>query len=259
VRVAVLGSGSGGNAIAVSADGATILLDAGFPLRTLRRRAEAAGVDLSRVAGVVLTHEHQDHSCGARRLALAAKSPVYASGGTLEQLQGRIGRVPVRAISHLETVSIGPFEVTACRTKHDAAEPLALSVTGPEGEKLALAYDLGTVTPTLRYILRAADCLIVEFNHDESLLRSSPYPPPVRHRIAGPEGHLSNRAGAELVARCWHAALETVVLAHVSEICNRKGLAEEAARESLARRGYGGELLVAEQHAPLASFDVRGG
>jgi phosphoribosyl 1,2-cyclic phosphodiesterase len=258
VKVTVLGSGSGGNAVAVTADDTTILLDAGFSLRALRQRAHHAEVDLSRLAAVFLTHEHQDHACGGRRLASAAKCPLYASPGTLGRLKGNRRRDSSRVIAHLETVSIGPFEVSACRTIHDAAEPLALSVTGPDGEKLALAYDLGRATPTLRYLLRAADCLILEFNHDESMLRASPYPPSVRRRIAGPEGHLSNRAGAELLAAIWHRTLETVVLAHVSEICNRKGLAEEVARESLARRGYGGELLVAEQDIPLATFEVRG-
>jgi phosphoribosyl 1,2-cyclic phosphodiesterase len=255
VKVTVLGSGSRGNAVACTANDTTIILDAGFPLRTLKKRAVRSGLDVSRLAAVFLTHEHNDHACGATLLARFAGCPVYASRGTLGALPER-EEVPVQTIAHLETLEIGPFEVTACRTMHDAVEPLAFAITGPDGEKTVLVYDLGRPTTPLRYLLRTADCLIIESNHDESMLRAGPYPPSVRRRIGGPEGHLSNRAAAELLVATCSASMETVVLAHVSEICNRKTLAEETAREALDRRGYDGRLLVAEQDTPLASFDV---
>ena len=86
MKLSVLGSGSRGNAFALSAEGITILLDAGFPARTLQRRAGSVGIDLSRISAVVLTHEHADHAEGAMAVALAADCPVYASRGTLEAM-----------------------------------------------------------------------------------------------------------------------------------------------------------------------------
>jgi phosphoribosyl 1,2-cyclic phosphodiesterase len=255
--VSVLGSGSKGNAFAFSAGGATIVVDAGFSLRTLKRRATRAGVDLAELAAVVLTHEHGDHSCSAANLAAFADVPLFATRGTLGELP-EDEDLELRPIGHLETFEIGPFELTACRTIHDAVEPIALAVTGPDGERVVLAYDLGRSTPPLKYLLRTADCVIMESNHDEGMLRTGPYPPSVRRRIGGPEGHLSNRAAAQLLADAFHPALETVVLAHVSELCNRKALAEEAAFEALSRRGFCGRLMVAEQDVPLASFEVGG-
>jgi phosphoribosyl 1,2-cyclic phosphodiesterase len=256
VKVTILGSGSRGNAILLTADGTSVLLDAGFPLRTLKRRAKSVDADLSRLAAVIVTHEHHDHACGAVRVAMAAKCPLYGSRGTLQ----RIGRMPEggvrRVMLHLEKFAVGPFEITACRTVHDAVEPVALAVSGPDGERVVLAYDMGRTTPALRRLLRAADCLIVESNHDESMLNAGPYPLSVRRRIAGPEGHLSNRSAAQLLAEACHRNLETVVLAHVSEICNRKSLAQAVSREALARRGYGGRLFIAEQDWPLEGFHV---
>ncbi|MBI4502959.1 MAG: MBL fold metallo-hydrolase [Gemmatimonadetes bacterium] len=251
----VLGSGSRGNAIAFSAAGTTILVDAGFPLRTLKRRAASARLRLSDLAALVVTHEHTDHSLGAARLAKAASCVLLASRGTLASL-AEAASLPTRVIAHLETVTIGPFGITACRIAHDAAEPLALAIVGPDGEKAALAYDLGGSSPVLRYLLRSADCLIVESNHDEAMLRAGPYPASVRRRIAGPDGHLSNRAAATLLAEACHPALATIVLAHVSEVCNRKELAEETTRRALVARGFGGKLFVADQDAGLQSFDV---
>ncbi len=166
MMLSVLGSGSRGNAFAFSADGVTILLDAGFSVRTLERRAASVGVDLSTVAAVVLTHEHADHADGAVGVAIAAKCPLYHR--------------PVEIVAHLQTFTIGPFELTACQTVHDAAEPLMLGIVGPQGEKVAAAYDLGRPTKVLKYLLRSADCLIVESNHDEAMLQSGPYPRSVR-------------------------------------------------------------------------------
>ncbi|MSR07399.1 MAG: MBL fold metallo-hydrolase [Gemmatimonadetes bacterium] len=251
MNVVVLGSGSRGNAVAITSDDVTVLVDAGFSPRALRKRAAAAGVDLSRLAGVVLTHEHGDHARGAVALATSAGCELYASGGTLSRL-GSAGR----AIGQLETVAVGPFWVSACRTRHDAAEPIAVCVTGPEGEKLGIAYDLGEAGVAVRYLLRAADCLVVEANYDDVLLRTGPYPASVRERIAGSHGHLSNRAAAELLAELWHPGLRTVVLAHVSEQCNRPDLAHAQVRGTLEPLGYDGDLLVAPQDGALGPIVV---
>jgi hypothetical protein len=52
MRLYVLGSGSRGNCCAVEADGMALLLDAGFSAREIERRADAAGLELARVAGI---------------------------------------------------------------------------------------------------------------------------------------------------------------------------------------------------------------
>jgi phosphoribosyl 1,2-cyclic phosphodiesterase len=242
----MLGSGSRGNALALTADGFTLLVDAGFSLRSLKRRARYTGLNLARVGAVLLTHEHGDHARSGPVLAAATGATLFASGGTLDQL-GVAGEV----LSHLETVIIGPFSVTACRVAHDAAEPVALSVVGPEGHKLGIAYDLGHTNGVLRYLLRHADCLVIEANHDEAMLRASTYPPSVRYRIGGPDGHLSNRAAATFLGELAHAALSTVVLAHLSEQCNQPALAAGVTGEVLRGRGFGGALVVAEQDDAL--------
>src|SRR5205807_1401903 len=80
---------------------------------------------------------------GGIRIAAASGCSLYASPGTLERLGTRLEGVSVEVIAQLESRVLGPFTVTACHTIHDAVEPLALAVTGPAGEKTALAYDLG--------------------------------------------------------------------------------------------------------------------
>src|ERR1700730_1165266 len=60
-RFTVLGSGSGGNASFLEADGFGLLIDAGFGPRQLASRLAAAGASWRHVHAVLLTHTHSDH------------------------------------------------------------------------------------------------------------------------------------------------------------------------------------------------------
>jgi phosphoribosyl 1,2-cyclic phosphodiesterase len=256
MRLYVLGSGSRGNCCAVEAEGAAILLDAGFSAREIERRAETAGLDLSRVAGIALTHEHGDHACGAARLAHRLGVPILTAPGTWDRLAPSMRRAVHRPIGLRGAVELGPFRVEACPTSHDAADPLALAVRGPDGTAVGVAYDLGRATSAVRYLLQNLTAIVLEANHDEVQLRTSGYPPVVQRRISGSGGHLSNRAAAELLSELHHPGLAVVVLAHLSQRCNTADDARAAVAPALRRVGFGGSLHVASQDVPLRPIDV---
>lgn len=260
MRVTVLGSGSRGNSIAVEAGGAALLIDAGFGLRSLGRRARAARLDLAALTALVLTHEHRDHAHGARAVADLARCPVLASVGTLRVMAEELHGVETRVLESHGVASVGPFVIRACVVSHDAQEPLAITVAGPgDGERTGIAYDVGLVTSSLRGLLRGCRCLVVEANHDEEMLERGPYPTAVKRRIWGPQGHLSNRAAARLLEQVCSPALETVILAHVSHQCNTVDLADRTVSEALARRRFGGQVLVARQNRILSATLSEGG
>jgi phosphoribosyl 1,2-cyclic phosphodiesterase len=251
MRLYVLGSGSRGNCCAVEADGHALLLDAGFSAREIARRADAVGLDLARVAGIALTHEHGDHARGAPRLARHLGVPVLTAPGTWARLASGMVSAAHRAVGLEATVELGPFRIEACPTSHDAADPVAFAVRTADGTGIGMAYDLGRPTAAVRYLLRNLTALVLEANHDEVALRTSGYPPVVQRRIAGSGGHLSNRAAAELLAELYHPGLSVVVLAHLSERCNSAADARAAVAPALRRVGFDGTLLVAAQDAPL--------
>ena len=247
----VLGSGSKGNAVALAAEGAVLLIDAGFSARELTRRAELAAVDLGTLCGIAVTHEHNDHAQGAIRLAERHRVPVLASAGTwaaLGQPEG-VTRLPITTCGRTEC---GPFTVSGCALLHDALEPLALTVTTANGVTLGIAYDFGRPTQALRYHFRALQAVMLEANYDEVMLRTSRYPAAVQHRIAGSGGHLSNRATAQLLQELLHPGLGTVVLAHLSQRCNSPEVARQTVEPVLRSKGFRGELHVAVQDTPLA-------
>ncbi|HET6577012.1 MAG TPA: MBL fold metallo-hydrolase [Gemmatimonadales bacterium] len=256
MRLYVLGSGSRGNCCAVEADGTALLLDAGFSAREIERRAEAAGLELGRVAGIALTHEHGDHACGAARLARRLGVPVLTATGTWARLAAAMGGAAHVPIGLRAAAELGPFRVEACPTSHDAADPVAIVVRTADGTGVGVAYDLGRPTAAVRYLLRNLTALVLEANHDEVRLRTSGYPPVVQRRIAGSGGHLSNRAAAELLMELHHPGLAVVVLAHLSRRCNTAADARATVAPALRRVGFGGSLHVAAQDEPLAVIEV---
>ncbi len=255
-RLFVLGSGSRGNAFAVECEGAVLLVDAGFSARELERRAACAGLDLGRLVGVAVTHEHGDHAQGAPRLCARHGVPLLASPGTHAALGAAVAGVAHRPLSSASRAEAGPFALAACPTSHDAAEPVAVVVGTSDGVTVGVASDLGRPTNAVRWLLRGLTAIVLEANHDEVLLRTSGYPPSVQQRIAGAGGHLSNRAAAELLAEVHHAGLGTVVLAHLSQRCNTEAAARETVEPSLRRAGFRGALHVARQDEPLAPLPL---
>lgn len=246
----MLGSGSRGNCCAISIDGAVLLVDAGFSAREIERRAALAEVELSRVVGIALTHEHGDHAQGAVRLAERLAVPIVASPGTLAALRGG-GRVTRLSLSGAAPRELGPFLIEGAATSHDAAEPMALAVSARDGVRIGYATDLGRPNTAVRWLFRELTGIVLEANYDEVLLRSSGYPAVVQQRIAGFGGHLSNGDAAALLQEVHHPGLMAVVLAHLSQQCNTPEHARERVGAALRLAGFNGRLEVAGQDAPL--------
>ena len=238
----LLGSGSRGNATVIESGDTRVLIDAGFPRRVLARRLEAAGIAPESISALILTHEHIDHARGAASSARRWGWRVYGTSGTLAQCPPFVDAQPIRADA---TLGLGALDLTTFAVPHDATSPIALVATERStGARLGLAYDFGHVTDSVRAALQRVDVLIVESNHDEMMLRACPYPPAVTWRIAGPRGHLSNRAAAELVRSIAWRGLRHVVLAHLSETCNEPEFAVAA-----MRKAWRGSLAAAPQDA----------
>jgi len=255
ITLAVLGSGSKGNAFVLGCGGGALLIEAGFGARTILRRMADQGLDAAAIQGIVLTHEHGDHAQGGPALAQRLGVPLLCSGGTWRALGRPEGVAHVR-LRPSRTMEFGPFTIDACITTHDADEPLAIAVTTRE-LRVGVATDIGRPTAAVRYLLRQSNALVIESNYDEVQLRMGRYPSSVQHRIAGSRGHLSNRAAADLVTELLHDGLRAVVLAHLSQQCNDPATARRTVEPLLRSRGFLGELWVAEQDRSLPTICIR--
>ncbi|MCI0586865.1 MAG: MBL fold metallo-hydrolase [Planctomycetes bacterium] len=228
-----LGSGSKGNALAVTGGRTRILLDAGLPAETLQARLLAVGILPSSIDAIAVTHGHHDHVAAAPILSRDLGIVVHAARTTF--------RDPGRRPANLSILEPGrPFEIGDLRLRpfripHDAEPTVGYVVEGSDGASFGYVTDCGHPRPDVIEALQGVRALVLEFNHDEAMLRDGPYPRPLKDRIAGPDGHLSNGQAAEILGRVAHAGLSRVFLAHLSETNNRPALALAAAHAALER------------------------
>jgi phosphoribosyl 1,2-cyclic phosphodiesterase len=257
LRVVVLGSGSGGNAVVVESGARRLLVDAGFSCRELERRMRAVGIEPNSISALLLTHEHEDHVRGVARFALRHKTPVWATAGTLAGTEIPPDAVPrVTTIESGRPVEVAGFHVEPFLIPHDAREPVGFVVEDAAGRRVGLCGDIGCRSRLAWAKLVELDLLILETNHDLDLLRNGPYPWALKQRVAGRHGHLSNTEASDGLPELLSERLRTLVLYHLSRINNTAALAAATVGESLDRAGSRTAVVVADQFEPTSWLEV---
>lgn len=254
MKLWMLGSGSRGNALLLECAGSRVLIDAGFSPRVLSARLAEIGVVGESIEAVIVTHEHTDHVRGARACAKRWGWELYTSTGTAAAY-GELRAGGVRTFAAGDTIELRELSLRSVPTPHDAAEPVAFVATARRsGMRAGIAYDIGHVTATLQGALTELDLLVLESNHDREMLRNGPYPRVVQMRIAGSKGHLCNEDAATLATDCAHSGLEHVVLAHLSQKCNRPTIAKAAVVGALRKTAFRGRVTAAHQDRVAGPF-----
>ena len=253
LRVVFLGSGSGGNAVAVTDGSTTLLVDCGFSAREVARRMTVAGLDANSVATILLTHEHADHLRGVEVFARRHGCSVHATRGTryeagLDHLDS-----DVIALVPGEEVRVGSLAVLPFRASHDAAEPVGFRIETVSGERFGLATDTGVLTPEAREALAEVDLLGIESNHDLEMLENGPYPSFLKRRIRSVNGHLSNPDAADALESLASTRLRRVFALHRSDTNNTPILAKRALVARLEVIDLRVPVDVAPQHLVLDS------
>ncbi len=258
MEISVLASGSRGNAVylATSPDNA-MLIDAGIACRDLAARLDAIGRPLSAIRTILITHDHTDHCKGLpvllRRIPHAR---VFATEPTAQAVEWacRTADLPWQIFDADTAFETGGFAVRPVKLAHDAADPLGYVIDAGQ-TRVAVVTDLGHAPMPLVAMLEGCHAVVMEFNHDEQLLKNSGRPEHLIQRILSPRGHLSNDAAAELLERIIAPQTRRVFLAHLSGECNTAGLALAAAKNALVRAGRADiDIIVTAQDQPTALF-----
>jgi phosphoribosyl 1,2-cyclic phosphodiesterase len=152
-----------------------------------------------------------------------------------------------------QSFQIGDIAVSPFTIPHDAVDPVGF-VFQAEGVRMAVATDLGYITPNVKAQLKGLDLLLLESNHDLEMLRDGPYPWSVKQRVLSRVGHLSNEAAAGFLENEYDGQATYVVLGHLSESNNLPELARVTAERALVGRAslLANRLLLAAQHEPLS-------
>ncbi len=253
MRFASLGSGSKGNATLVEAGDTRVLIDCGFSRAEAEKRLARFALTPADLDAVLVTHEHSDHIAGVGRLSRRYRLPVWMTAGTEAMHQG--GELAQwRCINSHRAFRIGALQVQPFPVPHDAREPCQF-VFSDGHRRLGLLTDVGSITPHMLQALDQLDAFILECNHDPAMLAAGPYPPPLKRRVGGDYGHLSNQQAAAILKHVRTDRLQHLIAAHISEKNNRPELALACLAEAVGESRFG--ILAADQPSgmPWISLD----
>ncbi len=262
VTVCVLSSGSAGNSTYIGDGRAGVLVDCGVATRQILNRMDAAGLGAAPIDAVLITHEHKDHVGAAAVLsrALAKRGhrvPFFCTRGTMDALDPRCRPDGIEVIEAGTPFRVKHLIVEPMPVPHDVRDPVAYRVIVGDAP-VAVITDLGKPTALLARALKECRAAVLEFNHDEDMLRTGPYPFHLKQRIRGNHGHLSNRQAGQLLEDGLGKQLTHLLLAHLSAENNTPEIATSVARAVVDGAGALGRVHIAvcKQHAALPPVTI---
>lgn len=167
INITALASGSGGNCYKIDNGSSSLLIEAGLPIKKIKK---GLNYKLSEIDGVLITHEHKDHSKAVEDLCRVGIN-CYMSPGTAEVL--KIDNHRIKLIKpHSKELNkshkkIGNWVVKGFHVVHDAEEPLGFLIWNKE-TKDKLAYITDTMYSKARF--KGLNYLMVEANYSKDIL-----------------------------------------------------------------------------------------
>lgn len=237
-KVCQLFSGSSGNSILISSRGHHILVDIGVSAKRCEKALLDVGVAPESIDAVFVTHEHNDHSKGVRVFSSRHKTPVFAAEACLEDMMASgvlDEKVMADAIDyHMELYGM---EVMTFKQSHDSVDCLGYRFNLADGRSVSVCTDTGYITDNAKEILPGTDLIFIESNHEISMVETGPYPYPLKKRILGAKGHLSNFACGEYAKELAQSGTTRFVLSHLSRENNMPHIARQTVVASLNEIG----------------------
>lgn len=235
MRVIPLQSGSNGNCVFVESGDTRLLIDAGISGIQAQERLASVGVAATTIHALLISHDHSDHVQCAGVFHRKFGLPVHVTERTLLAARRRrkLGQIDdVRCFQSGKPLRIGQLVVETIPTPHDGVDGVAFVIDDGR-HRVGVLTDLGHVFSALQDVLPSLDGVVLESNYDPQMLETGPYPEPLKQRIRGPGGHLSNVESAELLAGVWGKRLKWACLAHLSEHNNDPKVAMSTHRHVL--------------------------
>ena len=214
IKFISLASGSSGNCYFLGTDRYGILVDAGIGIRTIKKTLKELGIGLDIIRAVFITHDHADHIKAVGHLGEKFGIPVYSTpevhaGINKSYCMTEKLSTCVHYLHKGETMELEDFAITAFEVPHDGTDNVGYCMN-IDGKIFSFLTDLGHITPTAAEYICKANYLVLEANYDEEMLKMGPYPQYLKERIAGPNGHMSNRETADFLAENINESLKYI-------------------------------------------------
>ena len=209
MKIEVIASGSSGNCYKISNEATTLLIECGIPYKKIQ---EALNFKVTDIDGVLVSHEHGDHSKACKDLIKAGVN-LYMTKGTKEALKLDSHRVKTfRQWSMYLDVEIGSFIIKPFRTIHDAREPVGFIICDSISKE-----ELVFITDTQYSIYNfSPDYFMVEVNYvTETINKNEKIHPDLRARIK--KTHMSLETAINLLERSDLSNLKKIYVMHLSD------------------------------------------
>ena len=256
-------SGSSGNSMFVSTEKAKILIDAGLPGKKIDAALQEINENPKEIDGIFITHEHSDHVKGIGVISRKYDVPIYANENTWSAMEASIGKIKehnIKVIDKRSNTQINDMNIKAFNIPHDAAAPMGYTVS--DGKKsISVATDFGTFTKEIYDNIKDSEVILLESNHDVSMLKYGPYPYQLKRRILSEIGHLSNDdCGTAIVNLMNYKSNKKIILGHLSNTNNQPDLAYQTVLNVLNENGIKQEqdikLTMASRHTPSSYISL---
>ena len=253
-------SGSSGNASFLEAGGLRVLIDAGMTGKRITELLHGIDIQAHTIDAILVTHEHSDHIAGVGVLSRKYGIPVYADAECFERMLPMIGGLPASNMRvfepdrefYIKTLRVLPFSIP-----HDCVRPVGYALSAG-GRKVCVMTDVGHVSARMLDAAADSDLLLIEANHDVDMLRAGSYPYPLKQRILGGSGHLSNEDCGLALAKLYERNVRSAILGHLSNENNTPELAMVTVRTVLEEAGIPEDwfVTVAERYKPTGVFTI---
>lgn len=250
-------SGSSGNAALLSREDTHILIDMGISCKRVCAALKVLGLAPEDLSAILITHEHGDHIKGLETYVKKHRTPIFCTSAVSRQLSYRIAGIGplLHTMPFGGTARFGEVSAEILPTSHDCRESAAWHFITPEG-RVGYLTDTGYIVEETGKRLLGAELLVLESNHDVDLLLAGKYPYPLKRRILGEQGHLSNADAAVYAAVSVRAGTRTVLLAHLSRDNNSPETALGTVGAALA--GLGVTLAAAPRDEMSEAYCLEG-
>lgn len=212
MQLKILGSGSSGNCYILENDSEALIIEAGLSFMEVKK---ALNFNVRKIAGVVATHSHKDHSGYIDQYI--GICPIYKPYEVMSPYE-RFGNFFIK-----------PFELV-----HDV-ECYGFYIEHPDIGELIYATD----TEYIKYRFRNINHILVEANYSEDLIEHDAI-----NRDHVLRGHMSLQTTLTFISTNDNPALRNVVLIHLSDKNADSADFLQKTKETIK---YGADCYVAEK------------
>lgn len=232
MRILNIASGSSGNCTYIGTDKTHVLIDSGISRKRILEGLKNVDICLEDINAILITHEHIDHIQSLGVIERKKEIPIYTTKGTIEGIKNcssikEFNHDVFNIIDEENPFIINDLKFTALKTSHDANQSVCYKFENKD-LKGALVTDLGIYDDYLINNLQDLNFLMLESNHDVRMLEAGPYPYPLKKRILGNKGHLSNEMSGQFLDKILNDNIKEILLAHLSKENNTRDLARWA-------------------------------